>query len=285
MARYARPGTVEEALDLLREGCWTPLAGGTDFYPALGQKPVAGDVLDLSGLAALSGIAETDRHWVIGAGTTWTAIRRAALPPAFAALQEAAAAVGSVQIQNRATLGGNLCNASPAADGMPALLILDAQAELRSARGTRCLPLQDFVLGNRKTAREPDELLAAVRLPKASATGRSAFHKLGARRYLVISIAMAAVRLSVGAGRVAGAAIAVGACSAAARRLGSLERALLGQPADEALAAVVSPAHLAALTPIDDIRASAAYRREAAAEIVRRALLQALNAAPVERAA
>lgn len=284
MACYRKPDTEEEALALMAAGGWTVLAGGTDFYPALGQRPVAADVLDISGLTALAGVAEKQGHWRIGAGTTWSALGRAALPPAFAALQAAAGEVGSVQIQNRATLGGNLCNASPAADGVPALLVLDAEAELVSEKRTRRLPLAEFLRGNRQTARRPDELLAAVLVPKASATGRSAFQKLGARRYLVISIAMAAARLHVEDGRIAAAAVAVGACSAVAQRLPPLEASLRGLLPSEAPGAV-QPEHFAALSPIDDVRGSAAYRHEAAAEIVRRALSDALGPVVLPEAA
>ena len=136
----------------------------------------------------------------IAACTTWSEIRDAALPPACDALRAAAAEVGGRQIQNAGTIGGNLCNASPAADGVPPLLALDAAVELASAAGTRRLPLAAFLLGPRRTDRRPGEILTAVLLPEAALAGRSVFLKLGARRHLVISIAMVAVRLDV-AGR------------------------------------------------------------------------------------
>ena len=147
------------------------------------------------------------------------------------------------------------------------------KSSLASAAGTRWLALSDFILGNRKTARRPDELVTAIRIPKASAAGRSHFAKLGARRYLVISIAMTAVRLAVDeAGLVSDAAIAVGACSAVAQRLGALEATLLGEPADATLAERVGAGHFAGLSPIDDVRGTADYRRAAAREIVMRAI-------------
>jgi CO/xanthine dehydrogenase FAD-binding subunit len=194
--------------------------------------------------------------------------------------------VGSIQIQNVGTIAGNLCNASPAADGVPALMALDAEVELRSVGGTRCLPLEKFILGNRKTAIRPGEMATAIRIPKGSARGTSAFVKLGARRYLVISIAMAAARLAVGTnGRIVEAAVAVGSCSAVAQRLPALEAALVGRPADGSLGGAVTAEHLAALTPIDDVRGSPAYRIEAAREIVVRALLQAAGIPEAELAA
>jgi CO/xanthine dehydrogenase FAD-binding subunit len=271
--RYAKPTTLDEALALLGEGAWRILAGGTDFYPAQGSKPFRDNVLDINGLAALRGIAETDDHFVIGARTTWTDIIRHPLPTAFDALKQAAREVGSPQIQNVASVAGNLCNASPAADGVPALLVLDAEVELRSAATTRHLPLPDFILGNRRTALLSGEMVTAIRVPKP--TGTSAFVKLGARRYLVISIAMVAARLVVESGTVREAAVAVGSCSAVAKRLAGVEAALLGLPADHGLAAAILSAPMSELSPIADVRGSAEYRLDAVREIVARAVLQA----------
>nr|MDQ2704067.1 FAD binding domain-containing protein [Pseudomonadota bacterium] len=188
MIRYAKPRILDEALALLGEARWRILAGGTDFYPALGNRPLCENVLDINGLDELRGVSETASHAVIGARTSWTELIRHPLPPAFDALKQAAKEVGSMQIQNMASVAGNLCNASPAADGVPALLVLDAEVELRSAVGTRTLALGDFILGNRKTALRPDEMVTAIHVPKTSTGGASAFEKLGARRYLVISI-------------------------------------------------------------------------------------------------
>jgi CO/xanthine dehydrogenase FAD-binding subunit len=276
VARYAKPETLDAALALLGDGSWQVLAGGTDFYPALGGREPGGDVLDINGVGELRFIRETDAHFVLGARATWSEIVRCRLPPAFDALKAAAREVGSVQIQNVASVAGNLCNASPAADGIPALMILDAEVELRSAAGTRLLPLDRFILGNRRTALRRDELLTAIRIPKDAARGGSHFEKLGARRYLVISIAMAAARISVGRdGLVDGARIAVGACSAAALRLPSLEASLVGLKPGPALAEAVGAADLGRLSPIDDVRGTAGYRREAAREIVVRAVASA----------
>jgi CO/xanthine dehydrogenase FAD-binding subunit len=280
MPRYTRPSTPDEAIALLAGGGWTVLAGGTDFYPAQGVRPIRDDILDIGAIGALRGIREEEGHIVIGAATTWTDIVRARLPAGFDALKLAAREVGSVQIQNTGTIAGNLCNASPAADGVPALMVLDAEIELASLRGTRRLPLADFVLANRKTARAADELVTAIRVPNASAAGRSGFVKLGARRYLVISIVMAAARVETDAeGRIAAAAIAVGACSPVARRLDRLEADLVGRSADASALAILSERHFDGLSPIADVRGSAQYRVEAAREIVGRALLDAFGTA------
>jgi CO/xanthine dehydrogenase FAD-binding subunit len=276
--RYARPASTEEALALLADGDWRILAGGTDFYPAQGSRPIRDDILDINGLDELAEIREEHDRFVLGARASWTDVLRRDLPPSFDALKLAAREVGSIQIQNRGTVAGNLCNASPAADGVPPLMVLDAEVELASASGTRLLPLGDFILGNRRTARRTDELVVAVRVPKASTAGASHFLKLGARRYLVISIAMAAARVAVsGDGRIREAAICVGACSAVAQRLRRLECALVGRPAGPEAIAAVSATAFDGLSPIDDVRGTALYRRQAAIEIVRRTLITAFD--------
>ncbi len=285
MIRYAKPKNVEEALALLDENPWRILAGGTDFYPALGNRPLSENVLDINGLAELRGITETDAHIVIGARTTWTDVIRHDLPAAFDGLKAAAREVGSVQIQNRASIAGNLCNASPAADGVPPLLTLGAEVELRSVNSTRHLPLESFVLGNRLTALQPGEMVTAIRIPKSATAGASAFVKLGARRYLVISIAMAAARIVVEDGIVADAAVAVGSCSLVAKRLTGLEAALRGLPIGPALTETVAATSLPELAPIDDVRGTAEYRREAAREIVTRAVLAAAGQSPQAKVA
>src|SRR5579863_813790 len=226
---YLRPKTLQEAVSVLAGSGGQILAGGTDFYPALGERLPQGDVVDITALREIRGISFEPEHIRIGGLTTWTEVIRTRLPPALGALKAAAREVGSVQIQNRGTVAGNLCNASPAADGVPPLLVLDAVVELVSAAGRRQVPLAEFIVGNRKTLRRPDEVLAAILIPRTLENASSAFLKLGARRYLVISISMVAVLVqSDGMGRVADAHVAVGACSATARRLDELERDLVG---------------------------------------------------------
>jgi CO/xanthine dehydrogenase FAD-binding subunit len=270
---YLRPTALDDALGALAAGRPAILAGGTDFYPARVGRPLPDDVLDLSAIAELGGIREEADDWRIGARVTWTEILAARLPPGFDCLKQAAREVGGVQIQNCGTVAGNLCNASPAADGVPPLLALDAAVELASARGRRRLPIGDFVLGNRKTACAADELVTAVLVPRRAAGARSVFLKLGARKYLVISIAMVGAAVELGADRtIARAAIAVGACSPVARRLAALEHALAGRRLAPDLGALVTAAHVAPLAPVSDIRGTAAYRLDAAATLVARAL-------------
>jgi CO/xanthine dehydrogenase FAD-binding subunit len=268
---YLRPRTLREAVEALESPEVKILAGGTDFYPALGERRVSGTVLDITAITELHGITTGPDLIRIGAGTTWTQLIQTPLPRCFDALKAAAREVGSIQIQNRATVAGNLCNASPAADGVPPLLILDTEVELLSNRSERRVPLASFITGNRKTVRRPDEIVSAILVPR-TIEGPSTFLKLGARRYLVISIAMvAAVVAPDRRGRVAEARIAVGSCSAVARRLEELERALVGVSLAE-IDTAVKPRHLDPLSPIDDVRGTAEYRRDAARTLVVRAL-------------
>lgn len=273
MGAYYRPSELGDALALLQAGPATVVAGGTDFYPARVGRAIDDDILDISGVAGLRGIEVGGGQYRVGALTTWSDVIEASLPAWFDGLKLAAREVGGVQIQNAGTIVGNLCNASPAADGVPCLLALDAELELASAAGTRRVPLADFITGNRSTTRRADEVVVAIVVPARGGLARSTFVKLGARRYLVISIAIVAVTLDLdGDGTIGSARVAVGACSAVAQRLTALEHDLHGHRPDAGLAEVATPAHFSALQPIDDVRGTAHYRRDAALTITRRAL-------------
>lgn len=269
---YARPATVTEAIRILSDGGARVLAGGTDLYPATQAQMLAGPVVDLTAIPALRGMSRTPHGLRIGACTTWSEIDETALPPALAALQQAARQVGGRQIQNAGTIGGNLCNASPAADGVPPLLACDAAVELAGPDGTRQMPLGDFITGPRRTALGAGEILTAILIPERGLAGGSLFLKLGARAHLVISITMVAARLVVRDGRIADVALSVGSCSPVACRLPVVEARLIGLSPQDAAARITPDAIAPHLAPIDDIRATAAYRAEAAATLLSRAV-------------
>jgi CO/xanthine dehydrogenase FAD-binding subunit len=270
---YLRPTTLSEAVHSLAASGGNILSGGTDFFPALGERAITGTVVDISGVGELRGIALERDYVRIGGLTTWTQVIRTPLPRCFDALKAAAREIGSVQIQNRGTVAGNLCNASPAADSVPPLLALDAEVELASSAGTQRVPLAGFITGNRKTVRQPGEILSHVLVPRAVDNAASVFLKLGARRYLVISIAMVAVVLEKDAdGLVSDARVSAGSCSVVAKRLTELERQLIGSRAAAGIGSLAAAEHLESLSPIDDVRATAAYRRDAVLSLVRRAL-------------
>jgi len=226
MGVYLRPRRLEEALSALARPSAQPhavLAGGTDFYPARVGRAIDEDVLDISGIDVLRGITGDAAGWRLGATTTWSELLEADLPPLFDGLKQAAREVGGRQIQNAGTLAGNICNASPAADGVPGLLALDAEVEIAGPVSRR-LPLRQFITGVRRTALAPRELV-----------------------------------------------VAIGACSPVAERLPALETALIGASRDR-LADRVDAAQLAPLAPIDDVRGSASYRRDAVVTLLRRLL-------------
>ncbi len=278
MGSYLRPRMLDEALRARAAGPCAVLAGGTDFYPARVGRTIEEDVLDISAVDALRGIRAGAGGVRIGALATWSELVAAPLPVWLEALKDAAREVGGAQIQNAGTVVGNLCNASPAADGMPPLLALGAAVELASVRGTRTVALADFVLGSRRTCCAADELVTALVVPEWGARARSKFLKLGARRYLVISIAMVAAVVETDArGAIVRCAVAVGACAPVARRLSALEAALAGRALAPGIGAVVAPAHLVPLAPLTDVRGTAEYRLDAAATLVARALERLAN--------
>jgi CO/xanthine dehydrogenase FAD-binding subunit len=272
--RYLAPLTLEEALEDLAAGA-VPLAGGTDLLVAWEQRPHPAVVCDLGRVPELSGIAEVGGRIVIGALTTHAEVLRSPLLGDCAnVLVEAARSIGALQVRARGTVGGNLANASPAADLTTALLALDAEVELCGSGGRRRLPVASFVRGNRLTARLEGEILTAVSFarPKDEV---SAYEKLGLRAAQAISVVSLAIRLRHRAGVVSDAALALGSVAPAPIRVPAAEAALRGRPLDAAVVAEARKALEAAGTPIDDVRASAEYRRAMAGVLLERVLERA----------
>jgi len=270
-----RPKTVSEALGMLAEDVAMLIAGGTNVLVDLRAgkyQPKA--LIDIARLSGLRGIRRDNGHLLIGGGTT---ISDLLIDPLIAqhatALKEAASVFANPLIRNRATVGGNLADASPAADTAPPLLALDAEVELATLDGTRRVPLVDFLVGVRKTLRRPDELLIAVRFPLSSSGTVSHFQKVGLRRADAISVLSAAVAVTCDAeGRCTAARIALGALAPRPLRATAAETLLIGQKLTPA--AIAEAARLAgeAARPINDIRGSADYRRQVTEVIVRRLL-------------
>jgi N-methylhydantoinase B len=273
MIAYHRPRSLDEALAIRAAQDVAVIAGATDIYPSYTARrawgdPTHKDVLDITAISGLDAIEEAADGWRIGCLVTWTKLLRTTLPPLFDGLKAAAREIGGVQVQNRGTIVGNLITASPAGDGIPNLLVLDARIEITGPAGVRFTTVGAFLTGYRATALRADEIVTAIHVPCMPAAF-SAFRKLGARRYLVISAVMAAVVMAADAtGRIADARIAVGACAPVAQRLPLLEASLTGVALTEA-ARLPAVRHLEPLAPISDIRASARYRRDAALVLVR----------------
>ncbi len=274
-----RPETLPEALDMLTGAGAMPIAGGTNVIADLrAEKHHPKALVDLSRLAELRGIRRENGHLVIGGGTTITELLHEPLIAQHApALVQTARVFANPLIRNRATVGGNLVDASPAADTAPPLLTLDAEVELTSAAGARRVPLADFLVGVRRTLRRPDELLTEVRFPAATDDGRrtTAFHKVGLRKADAISVLSAAVAITFdGAGHCAAACIALGAVAPRPLRAAAAEATLAGEKLTPAVIAEAARLAGEAASPISDIRGSAAYRRQVTEVVVRRLLEQ-----------
>ncbi len=276
------PRSLDEAYALLAAQPHRALAGGTDLLVQLTGEigPVPDRVLDLWRLDELRGIRMTGALLELGALTTYTDLRRSLACREHApALVEAAATIGAAQIQNRGTIGGNVMNASPAGDTLPVLLALDAVLVLGSARGEREVAAADFWPAYRRTAARHDELLARIRIPLvADRTQR--FRKVGTRRAQAISKVVVAAAWQGDAIDAAAAVrhhvrIALGSVAPTPVRVPAAEAALEGRRWDAAVIERAVASLRTAIAPIDDVRSTAAYRREATCRVVRRLLTDA----------
>lgn len=271
------PQTLEEALEMLAEGApdVAPLAGGTNLVVDMRSgRYCPGVVVNIGGLEELRGVRRENGYLVVGGGVTIAELLDDPLIAQHApVLRESAAVLANPLVRNRATVGGNLADASPAADSAPPLLVLGAEVELVSRQGTRRVPLADFFVHVRKTVRQPQELLAAIRWPVPTDRSASAFRKLALRKADAISVLNAAVNVERdGAGRCRQARIALGAVAPTPIRAHEAEEALRGQQLTPATIAEAARLAAEATQPIDDIRGSAAYRKRVVEVLVRRLL-------------
>ncbi len=272
---YLRARTLDEVLGVLAQpGQRRIVCGATDVYADAALVPANCAWVDISGIDALRGIERRDDTIRVGAACTWEAIaQEGGLPRA---LTQAAASVGSRPIRIQGTIGGNLCHASPVADGIPPLLALGAYVELASVRGVRRLPLSEFLLGGRRTALCADEVLVAVAfaLPRSASVHRTAFVKCANRDGSALAVVSAAVSLYLSEQQtIDAAAVAVGGASKVALRTYSLEALLMGRRFGfEVLTDCVETASFEELSPIDDCRATASHRMHLARVAVRHAI-------------
>jgi CO/xanthine dehydrogenase FAD-binding subunit len=267
------PTSLADALDALRrDPQLIPVAGCTDLMvtTALARARMT-SVINLLAIPELKGIRSSNGSLEIGATTTFSEIRRspdvrAALP----ILAEAAALVGGWQIQNRATIGGNIANASPAGDSLPVLLALDARIIVAGPNGQREVAYDDFHVGYRKTALDKGEIVVAIRIAAPTPQTAQRFRKVGTRQAQAISKIVVALTAQVENGRVTGARIAAGSVAPTPVRLRAAEQALVGHELTADLAARVALAARDSVTPIDDVRSTAAYRSLALERVVAR---------------
>ena len=268
------PATLSEAYELMASGVYRPLAGGTDLMVQLeadvSSPPDA--IVDLWRISELRGVGYDGYDVSIGALTTYTQLRqspviRARLP----ALEEAAATIGAAQIQNRGTIGGNICNASPAGDTLPVLLAIDATFDLGSAAGERSVPAREFWTGYRETALREDELLLRVRFPVER--GRhTRFRKVGTRAAQAISKVVMALSYREDGPVWRDVRLALGSVAPTTIRARETEAVLEGVASRESVADEAANVLAEELQPIDDVRSTADYRRSVSARILHRLL-------------
>ena len=266
------PASLAEALTLLESepGVWKPFAGGTDLMVLLEAGKLAHrNYVNIWGLSELRGIEATDTHVSLGALTTYTEVQtNPILRREFPMLCQAASETGGLAIQNRGTLGGNIVNASPAADSPPALLAYDAEIELVSNRGSRWLPYQGFHTGYKQMHINPDELLARIRLPRNTGGLTHYYRKVGTRKAQAISKVCFAAVGRIDEGKIVETRIVVGSVAPIVVRCVQTEAALRGQTPDEQTVAAAWASLLREISPIDDIRSTAKYRLQVAKNLL-----------------
>lgn len=285
---YVRPASLSEALAVLAERAPAvrALAGGTDLLVEFRGHTSGSDTLvDIGRLEELRGVELRDGGLWIGAGTTHTDLLRSALVQRHApAMVAAARATGSVQIRNLGTIGGNLCSAVPAMDGGPVLLALDADVSMMAADRRRRLSLEQFFTGPHRTALEPGELLISIEIPRAMVGRPQAFWKFGLRKGQALALVNAAASVGVAAdGSLVDPRLVLGAVAPTVIRARTAEQVLAGERTGAGYERRIGEAAEAAVAdaaPIDDFRASAAYRRE----LIRAGITRVVKAAVAEAA-
>jgi CO/xanthine dehydrogenase FAD-binding subunit len=266
------PRDLSAALERLAQepGAWKPFAGGTDLMVLLeaGKLPHR-RFLSIWKLPELHGIEVSPDHAILGALTTYTDVRRSEiLSREFPLLGRAAAETGSVATQNRGTLGGNIANASPAADSPPALLVYNAELELVSANGSRWVPYHGFWTGYKQTGLRADELIRRVRLPRTTQSWRHYYRKVGTRRAQAISKVCLAAAARIDAMRIADVRIALGSVAPTVLRATETENVLHGEKLTPASLRAAQDVLAREIAPIDDMRSTARYRRRVAQNLL-----------------
>ncbi len=278
---YYQPKDLSDTVSfLVREGANAQvLAGGTDLIPRIKDRLVSpAYVVNVKGLTELQGMGKVKDGFRIGALTTIRTLETSSvIRSQFPLLAQAAAVLGSVQIRNIATIGGNLCHAVPSAEMAPPLLSLNAQATITGPRGKRSLPLEGFFLGPRRTALQPGEILSELLLPSLPERWGGVYIKLGHRQAMDLAIVgVAAVVVIDSAGRFQDCRIALGAVAPTPVRAKQAEEILRGEKFSEAALTKASEIGMGECQPIDDIRASRVYRCEMVKVLTHRAVSQAL---------
>jgi CO/xanthine dehydrogenase FAD-binding subunit len=272
--KYAAPTTVDEAVGLLAAAADARVfAGATDLIPQIRSgRPEPSLIVDLKKIDRLIGAAESGGNWTVGAATpTSTLTHDEAFSTAFPGLSEASGLIGSDQIQNRSSWGGNLCNGSPAADSVPALVANGVRAVIAGGAGERTVPVEDVVTGPGQTSLADDEFVVEFQLDAPPANTADAYLRLTPRTEMDIAVVGAAVRVTMDGDTCTAATVALGAVAPTVVRVPDAEAALIGSTLDDATLEAVAAAASAACNPIDDKRGTIEYRRQVAGVLAKRA--------------
>ncbi|MBP2650894.1 MAG: aerobic-type carbon monoxide dehydrogenase, middle subunit CoxM/CutM-like protein [Firmicutes bacterium] len=277
---YKKPKQLQEAFSIMKENpAYSIIAGGTDLMVKMKDNRITAKVIiDVSELNDLREIKEKQGTIYLGAAVTHTEICKSELLRGFApALVHASGLVGSPQIRNRGTVGGNIGNASPAADTIPALMAYGAEIVLASAEGVRSLALEDFFVGPGRTVISPGEVILSIEFNKLQATQAVSFEKLGKRKALAISVVNAAAFLEIDKTKavVTKARLALGSVAAKPIRVSAAEEALIGYSLSDDKIKEVAKIVSDSITPIDDVRSEALYRKRIAGVLTQRTLIDA----------
>ena len=280
---YFAPTSVEEAVGLLTAAPNRRVfAGATDVIPQIRSgRPEPEGLVDLKRIERLVSLRDAGSMWVIGAATPTVRLTDdAKLSAEFPGLVEAAGLIGSDQVQSRSSLGGNLCNASPAADSVPAMIVNAMRAVIATPTGTRTIPVVEVATGPGRTSLGPGEFIIEFELDHAPALTGDAYLRMIPRTEMDIAVVGAGVRLTLDSvGNVTAAAVALGAVAPTVVRVPDAEAALVGNSLSDAVLSAVAAAASAACNPIDDKRGTIAYRRHVAGVLAKRAALKAADAA------
>ena len=280
--QYAAPTTVDEACSLLADNPDSRVfAGATDLVPQMrAGRPEPAVMVDLKRIDRLMAVSHADGHWTIGAATpTSDLTHNAEFTGMFPGISEGAGLIGSDQIQNRSSLGGNLCNASPAADSVPAMIAAGARAVIAGSGGERTVPVADIVTGPGQTSLADGEFIVEFEIDDAPANTGDAYLRMIPRTEMDIAVVGAAVRLTMDGDTVSAASVVLGAVAPTAVEVPDAEAALVGSTLDDDTLAAVAAAASAACNPINDKRGTIEYRTQVAGVLAKRAALIAAERA------
>ena len=277
--QYHSPETLEDALSLLAElENASPVIGGTDLMIAMRNGVSIPDhIVDLNEISELNYVKEEEGIIMIGATATHAQVASSPIVTKIPSLVDAVSRIGSPQIRNRGTITGNICNASPAADSAPPLLVHIAEVEIQSPDGARVIPIADLFAGPKINSLEPGELLTEIRIPVTPAGSASSFKRIGRRKAFTLSVVSSAAYIQMEGETCTDAKVAFGSVAITPIRVPEAESLLSGSKLDEETIQAASDAVYEAVKPITDIRGTAEYRKDMCPVLMRRAIDQCME--------